>query len=95
MRSPNGLNGLYQQFANWLESYADSFELNVWTSSTVTSASRDAQNKWNVTVKRIDGSERVFKVNHLVFATGLGGGEPNMPSYPGMVSPCHFWCGSQ
>ena len=74
------------QFANWLEHYAEVLELNVWTSSTTTSVSQDPNtNKWYITVKRgQDGIERKFIVNHLIFATGLGG--PKMPIYPGMVS---------
>lgn len=40
--------------------------------------------KWSVTIKRKDGSERVFHPNHVVFAVGIGGGLPNMPVYPGM-----------
>ena len=45
-----------QKLANWLESYADALELNVWTSSTVTKATQDANNEWDVTVERADGS---------------------------------------
>lgn len=77
------------KLANWLESYASSLELNVWTSSTVISATPDASGtKWTVTIKRPNG-ERVFKeVRHVVFATGLGGGDEGLklPVYPGVVS---------
>lgn len=62
-------------------------ELNIWTSSTVTSATKNTSTgKWDVTVKRGDGTERVFHVDHVVFALGLGAGKPNLPSYPGRVS---------
>jgi cation diffusion facilitator CzcD-associated flavoprotein CzcO len=75
--------------ANWLALYAEALELNVWTSSTVTCAELDASNTtWSVTVKRGDGTERVFlHVKHVVFATGVGGGEESMklPLYPGVV----------
>jgi cation diffusion facilitator CzcD-associated flavoprotein CzcO len=75
----------FRQLADWLESYAQSLELNVWTSSVVLKASQDAStNHWSVTVKRADGSERVLHPHHLVFAVGFGGGVPNMPAYPGM-----------
>jgi cation diffusion facilitator CzcD-associated flavoprotein CzcO len=60
------------QLADWLESYAKALEVNVWTSATVISASQDASNRWKVLVRRDDGQEREFFVNHLVFATGLG-----------------------
>ena len=75
------------QLANWLEHYAEVLELNVWTSSTTTAVSQDPNtSKWYITVKRghgLDGIERKFIVNHLIFATGLGG--PKTPIYPGMV----------
>jgi hypothetical protein len=60
-------------------------ELNVWTGANVTSAAPDASNIWHVTVKQANGQDRVFKVKHFVFATGLGVGM-KMPIYPGMVS---------
>ena len=77
---------VYFQLADWLEFYAEALELDFWTSSTVTKAKRDeASGKWAVTVKKADGSERVFNVDHLVFAIGLGGGIPNIPDIPGRV----------
>jgi hypothetical protein len=58
--------------ANWLEHYAEVMELNVWTSSTVISSTQDPITKlWSVTVKQQDGKDRVFKVKHVVLATGL------------------------
>ncbi|KAK2460131.1 hypothetical protein APHAL10511_007810 [Amanita phalloides] len=73
-----------QKLANWLENYADVLELNYWTSSKVIKATQDEENMWHVTVQQIDGSERIFKVNHLIFAMGFKGGDPNVPKYPGM-----------
>jgi cation diffusion facilitator CzcD-associated flavoprotein CzcO len=71
------------KLANWLESYAESLELNVWTSSTVVTASQsEATKKWDVVVKRGDGSERTFTVNHFIIATGFAG-KPYMPTVPG------------
>ncbi|KAF5392789.1 hypothetical protein D9757_000854 [Collybiopsis confluens] len=76
-----------QKLANWLESYADTMELNVWTSSEVTKATQNADNTWVVTVRLSDGKHRVFnRVKHVVFATGLGAGKANMPTYPGAES---------
>jgi cation diffusion facilitator CzcD-associated flavoprotein CzcO len=61
-------------------------ELNIWMSTTVVNASQDpVSKKWFVLVRREDNSERTFTVNHLVFATGIGGGRPKIPSYPGSV----------
>jgi hypothetical protein len=39
------------ELANWLRSYADAMDLNVWTSATVTSAVQDPKSKlWTVKV---------------------------------------------
>lgn len=66
-------------------------ELNVWTSSIATKASQDPETKkWTVTVKREDGSERQFHVDHVVFALGLGAGKPNVPKFPGQVRLFNF-----
>ena len=74
------------KMANWLESYAQSLELNVWTSATVLSVEPSTKGKrWSVRVVRGDGRERVFEVNHVVFAIGLGSGKPSMPNIPGQV----------
>lgn len=69
-------------------------ELNVWTSTNAQSISRSKVRKspktgefqWDVTVKRDDGTERVFHVDHVVFAMGLGAGTPYIPDVPNNVS---------
>ena len=77
----------FSKLANWLESYADALDLNVWTSSTVTQAIQDPSSEhWKVTVKRSNGTERVFTVEHLIFATGTEGVGLKMPKIPGVVS---------
>ncbi|KAG5720265.1 Flavin-containing monooxygenase YUCCA3 [Termitomyces sp. T112] len=73
------------KLANWLENYAETLELNVWTSSTVVKATQDGDS-WNVRISRGDGSERAINANHIVFATGLGGNDGTFPKYPGMNS---------
>ncbi|KAI0762275.1 FAD/NAD(P)-binding domain-containing protein [Fomes fomentarius] len=72
-----------QKLAGWLEYYAEALELNVWLSSTVTKAVQDANNEWDVTVVRADGSTRVLHVRHVIFAIGLGGNKPFIPEFPG------------
>ncbi|KIK66458.1 hypothetical protein GYMLUDRAFT_257766 [Collybiopsis luxurians FD-317 M1] len=68
-----------RKLANFLEAYAETLELSVWTSSTVTTSSWDASTKsWQVTVSR-GGKDRKMKVKHIVFGTGFGGGIPNIP----------------
>lgn len=71
-----------------MEYYAEAMELNVWTSCEVTKSVRNqANHTWVVTLQFSDGKERVFNnVKHLVFATGLNGNQPHIPSYPGTVS---------
>ena len=64
-------------------------ELNVWTSSTVTLAEKDASGAWIVNVTRVhpDGTEtkRVLRPGHVVFALGLGAGAWNVPKSPKQV----------
>jgi cation diffusion facilitator CzcD-associated flavoprotein CzcO len=77
------------KLADWLESYANSLELNVWTSATVVSIEKeigDSGKRWSIQVERADGRKRVFKVDHVVLALGIGGGLPRNPDIPGQVS---------
>jgi hypothetical protein len=74
------------QIADWLEGYARSLDLDVWTSSTVTRATQDPETKkWTVEIEHANTGPRSFVVNHLVFATGFAGGSYNMPQIPGAV----------
>lgn len=74
-----------QKLANWLEGYADVLDLNVWASSEVVSVAHDPDNKrWNATIKRADGTERVLTVKHVIFSTGLQGVAPKVPKIPGI-----------
>ena len=79
------------QVADWLESYAHSLELDVWTSSTVTRARQDPETKkWTVEIERANAEPRSFVVNHLVFAIGLASGTKNVPQISGAVCGlCH------
>ncbi|KZT62299.1 FAD/NAD(P)-binding domain-containing protein [Calocera cornea HHB12733] len=77
------------KLADWLESYARTMELPIWLSSTVQSATWDAQEKmWDVIVLRgLEGGgkeERKMRVRHVVYAAGLASGVPNMPKIAGM-----------
>ncbi|KAI0344345.1 FAD/NAD-P-binding domain-containing protein [Trametopsis cervina] len=72
-----------QKLADWLENYAKSMEIDVWTSAKVIDAKQGPDGKWSVTVQRGD-KNRVLKVNHVIFALGVGGGTPKMPNIPGM-----------
>jgi cation diffusion facilitator CzcD-associated flavoprotein CzcO len=66
-------------------------ELNVWTSSNITSMEYDENaHVWEVNVDRGGGTgpgfgERILKPRRIVFAIGLAGGVPNVPEFKGKV----------
>lgn len=75
------------KLANFLESYVDVLEVNVWTASTLDPKKtkfNESTKKWDVSINRTraDGKQetREFSVKHVVLATGLGGGQPKMPA---------------
>jgi len=72
-----------QKLADWLEFYAESMEIDVWTSSEVEHFSQREDLTWDVIVRRADGSKRTLHVEHVVMALGLGAGLPSMPDVPG------------
>jgi cation diffusion facilitator CzcD-associated flavoprotein CzcO len=75
---PKGMLG------NWFEFYADAMEINCWTDTEFVGGSWDETAKmWTVTVKRGDGSERVVRPRHLVFANGVSS-YPMIPELPGL-----------
>ena len=74
------------KLANWFEAYAEAMELNVWTSTELAGGSYDdAAGQWTITLHNVDdGSERIVKPRHVVFATGVSA-IPIMPDLPGMA----------
>ncbi|TVY54698.1 putative indole-3-pyruvate monooxygenase YUCCA3 [Lachnellula cervina] len=71
------------KLGDFFESYASLMELNVWTKTTISSASfDDAAKIWTITVTRGDGTTRTLHPKHVVFATGHAG-EAKIPSFPG------------
>jgi cation diffusion facilitator CzcD-associated flavoprotein CzcO len=72
------------KLANWFESYVESLELNFWTGTALESGAYDeAEKRWDVTLKRSDGSIRVMHPRHLIFATGVSS-IPYFPKLPGL-----------
>jgi len=70
------------KIADWLEMYTRVMELNYWASTTVTSASYDADAKeWTVELER-EGHPLTLRPKQLVLATGMSG-KPNVPALPG------------
>jgi cation diffusion facilitator CzcD-associated flavoprotein CzcO len=60
------------KIANWLEFYADTMELNIWTGTEFTGGSYDEKSgQWSLEVRRADGTVRILKPRHVVFATGV------------------------
>lgn len=71
------------KIADWLEFYASSMELNVWTSTELlSSAYDDATSSWTIRV-RTENGERELRPRHVILSTGAAG-EPNIPEIPGV-----------
>ncbi|HVZ07004.1 flavin-containing monooxygenase [Rhodopila sp.] len=69
---------------NWFEFYADAMEINCWTDTEFVSGTWDARERhWIAVLRRGDGSERVVKPRHLVFANGVSS-YPMIPDLPGL-----------
>ena len=74
------------KIANWLEFYADTMELNVWTGTEFLKGARDDKDgRWELRVRRADGTERTVRPRHVVFATGVSA-IPVKPDLPGLDS---------
>jgi putative flavoprotein involved in K+ transport len=74
------------KLANWFEAYAESMELNFWTGTELTAGSYDEKaRQWHVVLRRADGTDRIMRPRHLVFATGVSS-IPQMPKLPGLDS---------
>ena len=69
---------------NWFEFYADAMEINCWTDTEFVAASWNETGKcWSARLKRSDGTERVVRPRHLVFANGVSS-YPMIPDLPGL-----------
>ena len=72
------------KLANWFEAYVESMELNFWTGTEFEGGTYDEkQERWTVTLRRADGSQRTMHPRHVVMATGVSG-IPNLPDIPGL-----------
>jgi cation diffusion facilitator CzcD-associated flavoprotein CzcO len=77
------------QLADWLESYAKTFELDVWNESTIKTADYDEEKKvWNIEIVKADGSKRLMYPRHFIVASGIGA--PKMPKIPHVVGSRQF-----
>ena len=60
------------KLAGWFQYYAESMELNVWTSTTFLDAQYDEnKKKWNAKIKLSDGSIKLMRPKHIVMAIGV------------------------
>jgi Flavin-binding monooxygenase-like len=72
------------QLGDWFEIYAKAMDINCWTSTEFVSGTWDEIAKcWTARVKRADGSERVMRPRHIVFANGVSS-VPHVPTLPGL-----------
>lgn len=70
--------------ANWFEAYVEAMELNYWTGMSLTTGSYDDEaGRWKITLQRPDGTERIVRPRHVVFATGVSA-IPVQPDLPGL-----------
>lgn len=70
---------------DWIEAYAKAMDVNVWTNTEFLGARWDqARQSWAATVRRADGSLRMFHPRHIVMANGGIVGRPNRPKFPGL-----------
>jgi putative flavoprotein involved in K+ transport len=69
---------------NWFEFYADAMEINCWTETEFAAGEWDEATKtWTARLRCGDGSERIVKPRHLVFANGVSS-YPYIPDLPGI-----------
>ena len=69
---------------NWFEFYADAMEINCWADTEFVAGSWNETGKcWSARLKRSDGTERVVRPRHLVFANGVSS-YPMIPDLPGL-----------
>ncbi len=70
--------------AGFLEFYAWAMQCNVWTSTTfINGEYDDKEGRWTATVRSEDGTERILRPTHIVFANGIAG-DKRIPELPGM-----------
>ena len=72
---------------NWFEFYADAMEINCWTDTEFVGGTWDEEaGCWTARLRRSDGTERIVRPRHLVFANGVS----SYPDDPGPAGPGRF-----
>ena len=71
------------KLADWLEFYAETMELNVWTKTSFLGGEySNLAKRWTVRLRLADGSTRTMRPSHVVLAVGVSG-LPNIPEFKG------------
>ena len=71
--------------ALWFEIYAEVMEIDCWTGTEFAGATWCGETRtWTARLKRDDGSERVVRPRHIVFANGVSS-YPYVPELPGLA----------
>jgi len=71
--------------ADWLEFYARSMDLNVWTGTTCLGGEFDsADERWTVRLRRGDGGLRTMRPKHVVLSVGVSG-IASVPQFDGIA----------
>jgi cation diffusion facilitator CzcD-associated flavoprotein CzcO len=71
-----------KDLARGFQRFVDQYNINVWLSTSVESASWDNEARsWTVNMNR-KGQKTKITTRHVVFAIGAGGQIPEMPEYP-------------
>jgi cation diffusion facilitator CzcD-associated flavoprotein CzcO len=72
------------KIANWFEFYVETMEINVWTGTEIVHGTHDeTTGRWEISLRRQDGSTRIMRPRHVVFATGVSA-IPVRPDLPGL-----------
>jgi len=72
------------RMANWLETYVECMDINVWTQTGFQGATFDAASRrWLARLRLADGSVRELRPRHIVMATSVSG-TPNIPDIPAL-----------
>lgn len=70
------------KLAGWFESYVECMEINYWTGTECLGGRYDEYaQRWEVKLRRPDGSERTMRPRHVVMAAGVSG-IPSLPDIP-------------
>lgn len=72
------------KLADWMEYYAESMELNVWTKTVFLGGEYDStERRWTVRLRLADGNIRTMRPRHLIMAVGVSG-IPSIPDLKGI-----------